>query len=105
MGDGGEAGEGRREALKRDARELAMDAQTLQKAANGFLARGRQTRNVHLGSCRKMDAEAARQKARGNRPQGVWIMREFINNPYESNLERVLNTFGTLQFTPQSECI
>ena len=51
-------------ALKRDARELVMDAQTLQKAANGFLARGRQTRNVHLGSCRKMDAEAALQMAR-----------------------------------------
>jgi hypothetical protein len=110
----------RRQALKRDVRELARDARALQKAARSPAARreaqrlqgeadaalaeagalrlqarledlnvwqmkkvkqsrkgsrtysywmaswreGGKTRNVHLGSARKMDGEAARQKAR-----------------------------------------
>lgn len=31
---------------------------------DGILARGGKTRNVHLGSCKKMDATEARRKAR-----------------------------------------
>jgi hypothetical protein len=109
----------RRQALQKEARELARDARALQKAARAPAARQEaqrlqgeadaalaeaqalklqarledltvwqmkkvkqsrkgsktyaywmaswredgKTRNVHLGSCRKMDAEAARQKA------------------------------------------
>jgi len=33
---------------------------------------GGQTRNVHLGSCRKISEEAAMQKARGNEGGGLW---------------------------------
>ena len=66
-----------------DARDLARDARALQKAvvrapsarqeaerlqgeADAALAEaeGGKTRNVHLGSVRKMDTEAARRKAR-----------------------------------------
>ena len=42
-------------------RELKRNAQALQK---GSWREGDRTRNVHLGSSMKMDAEAARQKAR-----------------------------------------
>jgi hypothetical protein len=117
----------RRQALKRDARELARDARALQKAARSPAARreaqrlqgeadaalaeagalrlqarledlnvwqmkkvkqsrkgsrtysywmaswreGGKTRNVHLGSSRKMDGEAARRKARERKAEGL----------------------------------
>jgi len=32
---------------------------------------GGRTRNVHLGSCRKMNAEAARQKARAMKAEAL----------------------------------
>jgi hypothetical protein len=32
---------------------------------------GNRTRNVHLGSCKKMDAEAARQKARKMKEEAI----------------------------------
>jgi hypothetical protein len=119
----------RRQALKRDARELTRDARALQKAARAPVAQreaqrlqgeadaalaeaqalklqarledltvwemekvrqtrkgsmsysywmsswreGGKTRNVHLGSCKKMDAEAARQKARAMKAEALGI--------------------------------
>jgi len=46
----------------------------LQKAANGPPgARGDKTRNVHLGSARKMDAEAARRKARKRKAEALEV--------------------------------
>ena len=117
----------RRQALQKEARELARDARALQKAARAPVVRreagrlqdeadaalaeaedlklqarledlnvwqmekvkqsrkgsktytcwmaswreGDRTRNVHLGSCRKMDAEAARQKARERKAEAL----------------------------------
>jgi hypothetical protein len=122
----------RRQALKRDARELARDAKALQKVARAPAARreaqrlqgeaekalaeaealklqakledltvwqmekvkqcrkgsrtysywmaswreGGKTRNVHLGSARKMDGEAARQKARQMKAEALGIQGE-----------------------------
>ena len=36
-----------------------------------FWREGGKTRNVHLGSARKMDAEAARRKARAMKAEGL----------------------------------
>jgi hypothetical protein len=44
---------------------------SLTLAASNLLARGRQTRNVHLGSARKMDGEAARRKARERKAEAL----------------------------------
>jgi len=119
----------RRQALKRDARELARDARALQKAVRAPAARreaqrlqgeadlalveaealkpqarledltvwemkkvkesrkgsktytywmatwreGGKTRNVHLGSARKMDAAEARQKARERKAEAIGV--------------------------------
>jgi len=119
----------RRQALQKEARELARDARALKKAARAPAARqeaqrlqgeaekalaeagtlklqarledltvwqmkkvkqsrkgsrtysywmaswreGGKTRNVHLGSSRKMDAEAARQKAREMKAKGLGL--------------------------------
>ena len=38
---------------------------------DGILARGNKTRNVHLGSSRKMDGEAARRKARKRKAEAL----------------------------------
>lgn len=49
----------RRKASNMDDQDLPGECQTLQKAANGLQARGRQgTRNVQMGSAGKMDAQA-----------------------------------------------
>jgi hypothetical protein len=48
----------RRQALKRNTRELAIDARA--PAACPWREGGK-TRNMHLGSSRKIDGEAARQ--------------------------------------------
>jgi len=121
----------RRQALQKEARELARDARALQKATRASSARleaqrlqgdaekalvetetlklqarledltvwqmekvkrsrkgsrtysywmaswreGGKTRNVHLGSSRKMDAEEARQKARERKAEGPGMQR------------------------------
>ena len=56
--------------------EGQADPQGLQdlQLLDGLLARGRQTRNVHLGCCKKMDAAEARQKARAMKAEALGII-------------------------------
>ena len=45
-----------------------------------FWREGGKTRNVHLGSTRKMDAEAARQKARARKAKALVTVRQEIDD-------------------------
>ena len=66
----------RREAqrLQGEADSALVEAKALKLQAR-LLARGRRTRNVYLGCCKKMDAAEARQKARAMKAEALGIKR------------------------------
>jgi hypothetical protein len=67
-------GWGRRKAPKGGHPELPRDVLDFAEGRQWAPWReGGKTRNVHLGSSRKMDAEAARQKARERKAEALGI--------------------------------
>ena len=65
----------RRDRARRDHEEGQehQERQPVLLLLDGRLARGERIRNVHLGSCAKMDAEASLQKARAMKAEAQGI--------------------------------